>query len=66
MIITAPIPVFGRFPLVRLTISRLKRQGVIPIILGHENEANEIAKEFDCEFISISNDPLGTKWNAGF
>lgn len=66
MIITAPIPVFGRFPLVRLTISRLKRQGVTPIVLGHESEANEIAKEFDCEFISISNDPLGTKWNAGF
>ena len=47
MIITAPIPVFGRFPLLRLTISRLKRQGVTPIILGHENEANEIAKEFE-------------------
>jgi len=66
MIITAPIPVFGRFPLLRLTISRLKRQGVTPIILGHEKEANEIAKEFDCEFISIDNDPLGNKWNTGF
>lgn len=66
MIVTAPIPVFGRFPLVRLTISRLVKQGVTPIILGHENEANEIAKEFDCEFISISNDPLGAKWNTGF
>lgn len=66
MIVTAPIPVFGRFPLVRLTISRLIKQGVTPIILGHENEANEIAKEFDCEFISISNDPLGAKWNTGF
>lgn len=66
MIVTAPIPVFGRFPLVRLTISRLIKQGVTPIVLGHENEANEIAKEFDCEFISISNDPLGAKWNTGF
>lgn len=66
MIVTAPIPVFGRFPLVRLTISRLIKQGVTPIILGHENEANEIAKEFDCEFISIDNDPLGNKWNKGF
>lgn len=66
MIVTAPIPVLGRFPLLRLTISRLIKQGVTPIILGHEKEANEIAKEFDCEFISISNDPLGNKWNKGF
>ena len=66
MIVTAPIPVLGRFPLLRLTISRLIKQGITPIILGHENEANEIAKEFDCEFISISNDPLGNKWNKGF
>ena len=66
MIVTAPIPVYGRFPLVRLTISRLKRQGVTPIVLGHEREAQEIAKEFDVEFISIDNDPLGYKWNKGF
>jgi hypothetical protein len=66
MIVTAPIPVFGRFPLVRLTISRLKRQGVIPIIMGHEKEAQDIAKEFDIEFIHIDNDPLGNKWNSGF
>ena len=66
MKLTAPIPVFGRFPLVRLTISRLKRQGVIPIIMGHEREALDIAKQMDVEFISISNDPLGTKWNKGF
>lgn len=66
MKLTAPIPVFGRFPLVRLTISRLKRQGVTPIILGHEREAMDIAQQMDVEFISISNDPLGTKWNKGF
>lgn len=66
MKLTAPVPVFGRFPLVRLTISRLKRQGVIPIIMGHEREALDIAKQMDVEFISISNDPLGTKWNKGF
>lgn len=66
MKLTAPIPVFGRFPLVRLTISRLKRQGVIPIILGHEREAMDIAKQMNVEFISIDNDPLGYKWNKGF
>jgi hypothetical protein len=66
MKLCAPVPVFGRFPLVRLTISRLKRQGVIPLIMGHEREALDIAKEFNVEFISIDNDPLGAKWNAGF
>lgn len=66
MIVTAPIPVFGRFPLVRLTISRLKRQGITPIILGHEREAMDIAQQMDVEFISIDNDPLGNKWNKGF
>lgn len=66
MKLCAPIPVFGRFPLVRLTISRLIRQGVIPIIIGHEKEAMQIAEEFNIEFIPMSNDPLGNKWNAGF
>jgi hypothetical protein len=66
MIVTAPIPVFGRFPLVRLTISRLKRQGVTPIVLGHERETMDIAQQMDVEFISIDNDPLGNKWNKGF
>ncbi len=66
MKLCAPIPVFGRFPLVRLTISRLIRQGVIPIIIGHEREAMQIAEEFNIEFIPMSNDPLGNKWNSGF
>jgi hypothetical protein len=66
MIVTAPIPVCGRFPLIKMTISRLKRQSITPIVLGHEKEAEDIAKEFDCEFISIDNDPLGNKWNKGF
>lgn len=34
--------------------------------MGHEREALEISKEFNVEFISIDNDPLGNKWNAGF
>ena len=51
MKLCAPVPVFGRFPLVRMTISRLKAQDVIPIMLGHEDEAETIAKELDVEFI---------------
>ena len=66
MKLCAPVPVFGRFPLVRMTISRLKGQDVIPIMLGHEDEAETIAKELDVEFIRVANDPLGNKWNAGF
>ena len=34
--------------------------------MGHEREALDIAQEFNVDFVSISNDPLGTKWNAGF
>ena len=66
MKLCAPVPVFGRFPLVRMTISRLKAQDVIPIMLGHEDEAEAMAKELDVEFIRVANDPLGNKWNAGF
>jgi hypothetical protein len=66
MKLCAPVPVFGRFPLVRMTISRLQRQGVTPIMMGHEREAHEIAKELNVEFIHVDNDPLGNKWNVGF
>jgi len=66
MKLCAPVPVFGRFPLVRMTISRLVGQDVIPIMLGHEDEAEAIAQDLNVEFIRISNDPLGNKWNAGF
>jgi hypothetical protein len=48
MKLCAPVPVFGRFPLVRMTISRLKAQDVTPIMLGHEDEAEADSKGFGC------------------
>ena len=66
MKIIAPIPCFNRFPLVELTAARLQRQGVIPILIGHENEIKEIANDLNIEFIQAPNVPLGNKWNKGF
>jgi hypothetical protein len=66
MKIIAPIPCFNRFPLVELTASRLKRQGVIPILIGHENEIKQIANDLNIEFIQAPNVPLANKWNKGF
>lgn len=66
MKIIAPIPCFNRFPLVELTASRLIRQGVTPILIGHENQIKKIANDLNIEFIQASNSPLGNKWNKGF
>ena len=66
MKIIAPIPCFNRFPLVELTAARLKRQNIIPILIGHENEIKEIANDLNIEFIQAPNSPLGNKWNKGF
>ena len=66
MKIVAPIPCFNRFPLVELTASRLIRQGVTPILIGHENQIKEIANDLNIEFIQAPNSPLGNKWNKGF
>jgi hypothetical protein len=66
MKIIAPIPCFNRFPLVELTASRLIRQGVTPILIGHENQIKKIANDLNIEFIQATNSPLGNKWNKGF
>jgi hypothetical protein len=64
--IYAPIPIYGRFSLVRLTMERLINQGVTPIGIGNEPQAKQICKELEVEYIEYSNNPLGAKWNAGF
>lgn len=66
MKIIAPIPVFGRHELVKLTASRLQLQGITPVLIGHEPETKEIAKNLNIEFCLASNNPLGHKWNVGF
>ena len=64
--IVAPIPVHGRRPLLKYTISRLQKAGVQVICMGHDSDDQELALSLGAEWISISNDPLGAKWNAGF
>lgn len=64
--VVAPIPVFGRIPLVELGLKRLKKQNVIPIVIGHEPEFQKLCNDLDVEFIYANNDPLSDKWNAGF
>ena len=64
--IVAPIPVYGRRPLLKYTISRLQKAGVQVICMGHDADDQELALSLGSEWISISNDPLGAKWNAGF
>jgi hypothetical protein len=68
MKVIVPIPVFGRFPLLKLTIQRLYEKNKVHrvILIGHEPEAMKIANETGCDFINMPNNPLGAKWNAGF
>lgn len=64
--IYAPIPIYGRLPLVKLTLERLIRQGITPIGVGHEREARKLCRELGVKFVRHENEPLGMKWNAGF
>lgn len=68
MKIIAPIPCFGRIPLLRLTVKRLQDKNKIHkvILIGHELEVEALAEELNCEFVYHANEPLGSKWNAGF
>ncbi|MCZ2131061.1 MAG: hypothetical protein LC109_12465 [Bacteroidia bacterium] len=62
MKILAPIPVYGRYPLVRHTVGRLQGMGVEVVCMG-DSDAREYCP---CEFVEVENSPLGRKWNAGF
>lgn len=66
--VVAVIPCFGRFPLLRVTVDRLyKVNGVHKVVLvGHEHNVIEIAKQTGSKFVHHENKPLGRKWNAGF
>lgn len=68
MKVIVPIPVYGRLPLLKLTIKRLYEKNKVSkvILIGHEPEAMRLASETGCDFINMPNDPLGAKWNAGF
>jgi len=68
MKVVVPIPVLGRFPLLRLTIKRLYEKNKVfkVILIGDELETKQIADEMDCEYVLSANKPLGFKWNNGF
>jgi hypothetical protein len=64
--IVAPIPVYGRGPLLTLTISRLINAGVKVICIGHDTADQERARSLGADWVLHDNEPLGAKWNAGF
>lgn len=59
--IYAPIPIYGRFSLVKLTIERLIKQGITPIGIGSEPQAKQICEDLGVEYIEHFNVPLGAK-----
>lgn len=66
--IVVPIPVYGRLPLVKQTITRLySRNNVYKVIcVGHEPEAARLCQDLGAEWVEHPNYPLAAKWNAGF
>jgi len=64
----AVIPCFGRFKLLEKTVERLyKVNGVSKVILiGHEPFVKRMADQTGSVFVNHKNNPLGSKWNAGF
>lgn len=68
MKIVVPIPVYGRYPLLKQTVNRLyfKNQVHKVILIGDTPEVKEIAEAMNCEYVYHPNRPLGAKWNAGF
>jgi glycosyltransferase involved in cell wall biosynthesis len=66
--IVAVIPVFGRRPLVKLTIERLlKKNGVHNVIcVGDVSKDERVCKDAGAEWVTHPNKTLAAKWNAGF
>lgn len=64
--LVAPIPVYGRRPLVKHTITRLQNAGVKVICMGHDKADRDLCISLGAEWIMFDNDPLAAKWNAGF
>lgn len=68
MKVVAVIPVFGRGPLVKLTIQRLlQKNGCSDVVcVGHDKVDQKICVDAGAVWVNQSNIPLGRKWNAGF
>ncbi len=68
MKIIVPIPVYGRLPLLKLTIERLYTKNKVHkvICVGEGVRTRELCESLGAEWIEFPNIPLGAKWNAGF
>lgn len=66
--VVAVIPVHGRLPLLKLTISRLLNKNNVGLVVcvGETKEEEEACKQSGAIFVKHPNKPLGAKWNAGF
>lgn len=66
--VVAVVPVFGRRPLVRITIERLlKKNGVDKVIcVGDVLKDKKVCLAAGAEWVDHPNKPLGGKWNAAF
>lgn len=57
------MPVKGRLPLLKLTVSRLIRQGVKVVCCGHTEQERDLCLNLGAAFIQVKNDAtLGYKW----
>jgi len=68
MKVVAVIPVFGRLPLLKLTIKRLlEKNGVSQVVCaGNEKDAKQFVLSAGCEWVNHNNKYLSDKWNATF
>ena len=64
----AVIPVYGRTPLVRLTVRRLLNvNGCEAVVCVGDRKEDEIACSLEgAHWVNHGNKPLGAKWNCGF
>lgn len=67
-ITAAIIPVHGRLPLLKYTISRLLNKNKVDhvICVGASEDERKVCEEAGATFIEFENYPLAKKWNAGF
>lgn len=64
--IIAIIPVKGRLPLLRHTITRLINKNKVKVICVGDEYEKEFCEKLGAEYVVHENKPLGKKWNAGF
>lgn len=64
----AVIPVHGRLPLLKHTITRLLKKNCVHTVLtaGSTDEEREVCEAAGATFIYHDNQPLGKKWNSLF